>query len=44
MDCRWCYRQHLKSVNNYTMLRLGIKLAENINSLDIIITSLICRK
>lgn len=39
MDCHWCYRQHLNSVNNYTMLGLGGKLAKTIDSLDIISTS-----
>lgn len=42
MDCQRCYRQHLKSVNNYTVLGLGGKLAKTVNSLDIISTSLIC--
>lgn len=39
MDCHWCYRQHLNSVNNYTVPELEGKLAETINSLDIINTS-----
>lgn len=44
MDCQWCYRQHLNSVNDYTMLGLGDKLAETISSLDVMSSSFICRK
>lgn len=28
MDCQLCYRRHLNSVNNYTMLEVGGILAE----------------